>query len=296
MNAYTIDHFLQRRRRANPAFSGRAGLRMVAVPQGNVRVRVAGSGPQTVVFVCDAPAFIEHYDTLFTMLEDRYRIVCMELPGMGFSVPAKDFGFSLGEQAGAVEQVLRALGVAGCTLAFPCVNGYLALLLAQSAPDLVSRVVVLQTPSWEEEKRWALAIDFRGKGWVATPFLGQLIVASSQRMIARRWFAKALGDKADKAEFTARATAALDAGCSWGLASLTQSYFSAPAPIFVPISQPALVIWGTQDRTHESTNRDSLLQYFRDAESLTFADSGHSPELEQPALFAEHMTRLIEQR
>jgi pimeloyl-ACP methyl ester carboxylesterase len=133
-------------------------------------------------------------------------------------------------------------------------------------------------------------------GWVATPYLGQLIVSVSQRMIARRWFAKVLGSGADAAEFAARSTAALDAGCGWALASLTQAYFSAPAPVFSPISQPALVIWGAQDRTHRMTDRDSVLQYFRDAESVSFETSGHSPELEQPDLFSEHLVRLIEQR
>jgi len=236
------------------------------------------------------------YDALIASLVERYRVVCMELPGMGFSVPVAGFGFTLQEQAETVEQVLRALDVAACTLAFPCVNGYLALLLAQNAPELVSRVVVLQTPSWEEQKKWALKIDFRGRGWVATPYLGQLIVSLSQRMIARRWFAKALGSGADAAEFSARSTAALDAGCGWGLASLTQAYFSAPAPVFTPISQPALVIWGAQDRTHRATEKDSVLQYFRDAESVSFETSGHSPELEQPGLFMEHLVRLIEHR
>jgi len=271
-------------------------LRVLSVPNGEVRVRVSGSGAETVVLVCDAPVFIEHYDALIASLVERYRVVCMELPGMGFSVPVAGFGFTLQEQAETVEQVLRALDVAACTLAFPCVNGYLALLLAQNAPELVSRVVVLQTPSWEEQKKWALKIDFRGRGWVATPYLGQLIVSLSQRMIARRWFAKALGSGADAAEFSARSTAALDAGCGWGLASLTQAYFSAPAPVFTPISQPALVIWGAQDRTHRATEKDSVLQYFRDAESVSFETSGHSPELEQPGLFMEHLVRLIEHR
>jgi pimeloyl-ACP methyl ester carboxylesterase len=57
-----------------------------------------------------------------------------------------------------------------------------------------------------------------------------------------------------------------------------------------------LVIWGTQDRTHRTTDTRSVLQYFRDAESVSFEDAGHAPELEQPALFVEHLVRLIEQR
>jgi pimeloyl-ACP methyl ester carboxylesterase len=296
MNAGNIDRFFARRRRAKPFYSALEGMRMLRVSGGDIRVRVSGAGPHTVVFVCDMPVMIEHYERLSALLEPRYRVVCMELPGMGFSVPGSTFGFGLLEQAGVVEQVLRALGVSGCTLAFSCVNGYLALLLAQRATELVSRVVVLQTPSWEEQQRWARRIDFREKGWVATPVLGQVIVALGRRALARRWFGKVLSGGSDAAEFSARAEAGFDAGCSWALASLTQAYFSAAAPVFSPILQPALVIWGAQDRTHRRTDKPSVLQYFRDAESITFQDAGHAPELEQPALFVEHLVRLIEQR
>ena len=47
---------------------------MVCVSRGDIRVRVTGAGPHTVVFVCDMPVLIEHYDRLFTLLEPRYRI------------------------------------------------------------------------------------------------------------------------------------------------------------------------------------------------------------------------------
>lgn len=296
MSACGFDLFLQRHRRAKPLFSGASGLRMLSVSNAWVRVRVLGTGDETVVLVCDAPVFIEHYDNLIVRLAERYRVVCMELPGMGFSVPNARFGFTLHEQAETVEQVLRTLAVSACTLAFPCVNGYLALLLAQNAPELVRRVVVLQTPSWEEEKKWAREIDFRGRGWVATPYFGQLLVSVSRRKIAARWFAKALGNATNAADFAKLSRQALDAGCGWALASLTQAYFSAPAPVLTPISQPGLVIWGTQDRTHRATDHGSVLQYFRDAERVSFESSGHSPELEQPGLFIEHVARLIEQR
>ena len=136
MNAGNIDRFSHARRRADPYYSAREGMRMVRVSHGDVRVRVTGAGSHTVVFVCDMPALIEHHDRLFTLLEPRYRVVCMELPGMGFSVPGSAFCFTLVEQAGAVEQVLRALGVRACTLAFSCVNGYLARRKPTSPPQL----------------------------------------------------------------------------------------------------------------------------------------------------------------
>ena len=77
MNARRIALLLQRPRRARPLFSGGADLRLLRVPNGDVRLRVSGSGSDVVVLVCEAPVFIEHYDALIARLVERYRVVCM---------------------------------------------------------------------------------------------------------------------------------------------------------------------------------------------------------------------------
>jgi len=238
------------------------------------------------VFVCDTPVFIEHYDRLFELLVPSMRVLCLELPGMGFSRPAPGFDFTLRSQANAVLELLQSEGVQKCVLAFSCVGAYMALLLAATAPALVQGVVCIQAPSWSEEKAWARRIDFGGRSIVATPVLGQLVVRAGKRAIAGRWFDKALGPAADKAHFIATASSAFDAGSPWALASMVQSYFGRADPVLQAASQKALVLWGAQDRTHRRTNKQSSLAYFPDAEVVTFDDAGHCPELEYPDRFA----------
>ena len=272
-------------------FTARAGAaaestRMLALPRAHVRFRLAGTGPETIVFVCDTPVFIEHYARLFDLLSPTLKVLCIELPGMGFSIPKGAYGFSLEEQALSVAALLDALDLRDCTLAFSCVGAYLAPLIAASRPELVRRVLLIQAPSWEEERLWSRRIDFGGKGLVATPYLGQALVRVLRRRIARRWFDKALAPGRGE-PFAELAVSAFDNGAAWALASLTQSYFGQPTPTLPALRVPTLALWGGSDRTHQRTDKRSVLSLAPAAAIVRIDSAGHCPELEEPARFCD---------
>jgi pimeloyl-ACP methyl ester carboxylesterase len=249
----------------------------------HVRIRLEGKGAETVVFVCDTPVFIEHYARLFELLTPTMQVLCIELPGMGFT---------LEEHAAAVSAVLDALHLRACTLAFTCVGAYLAPLIAAARADLVRRVILIQAPSWEQGRLWARRIDFGGKRVVATPYVGQVLVRAFRRRIATRWFAKALAP--GRAEpFADMAVAAFDAGAAWALASLVQSYFGGAQPELPALRLPALALWGESDRTHLRTDKGSVLSLAPDAEVMSLASVGHCPELEEPERFCEILQKFV---
>lgn len=286
MNAFWLERPLSWRRDVRPLYSGRMGMRILATPSGRVRLRRAGQGRRTVVFVCDTPVFIEHYDQLFELLTPHFDVLCLELPGMGLSRPARGFDYGLTSQATAVREVLEAEAVTDAILAFSCVGAYLAWLLAAELPNVVRGVISVQAPCFAQERAWARWIDFRGRGLVATPMLGQLLVSAGKRRLAERWFQKTLGPSADSAAFAATARAAFDAGSPWALASLVQAYFGGAEPTFAPIEQKALLVWGDADRSHRRSDPESALPHFRNAELVRFEGAGHCPDLEQPLRFA----------
>jgi pimeloyl-ACP methyl ester carboxylesterase len=63
-----------------------------------------------VVLACDPPNVIEHYDDVFRLLAPSYRVLCLELPGFGFSRPVPGFRFTIDEYGATVEEVLGELG------------------------------------------------------------------------------------------------------------------------------------------------------------------------------------------
>jgi pimeloyl-ACP methyl ester carboxylesterase len=272
---------------------GRSGMQMIPLGDTTVRARVLGDGPNTVVFVCDTPIFIEHYDQLFELLAPHMRVVCFELPGSGFSSPAPHFGFSLDEQAATTIALLDALTVRECTLAFSCVGAYLIPLVAMTRPELVRNAILIQVPSWSEELAWARRIDFNGRRWLATPVVGQLIVRLGGRAIARRWLMRAIAEPS-AAAFASTTSHAFDRGASWTLASMVQAYFNGAAPLLVPLQIPTLALWGGRDRTHRGTDKESVLDLAPEAEVVYFESAGHCPELEEPERFRAVLLHLID--
>lgn|GEM_PF-3508889 len=114
------------------------GVRLVPTAAGRVRLRDnRGPGP-TVVPACDPPNVIEHYDTLFELLGTTHRVICLELPGFGFSRPAP--GFGLPEYAGTVAEVLddfaRPAQIALADGALFCLASFTQAWFGSSAPDL----------------------------------------------------------------------------------------------------------------------------------------------------------------
>ena len=79
---------------ATAATAGRPDVRLVGTAAGAVRVRDGGGPGPAVVVACDPPNVVEHYDGVFALLAREHRVVCWEMPGFGFSRPARGFGFS----------------------------------------------------------------------------------------------------------------------------------------------------------------------------------------------------------
>jgi pimeloyl-ACP methyl ester carboxylesterase len=286
MDATWLDRWWLARARGRQPADSADGIRTLQTSYGTMRVRDVGTATRTLVFVCDMPMLIEHHAELLALLRADFRVLCVELPGLGFSQPATRFDFSLISQAAAVREALESLAVRDCVLAFGCVGAYLAVMLAHELPEIVRGVVLMQAGVWEAQLRWAKRIDFGGHGVVATPYLGQLAVGCFARPIAKSWIHTALGRSELKAELAKRSDAGLAAGAGWALASLTQSYFGRSAPAFHPVQQDSLLVWGDRDRTHRKTDPSSALAYLPRGRLVRFERAGHFPELEEPEDFA----------
>ena len=290
MQAIKLDNWILRKQQHRiqslvPAFGN--GIRLMKLRDFIARYYEGGDGKETLVFVPDAPNTIEHYRELARILEPHYRVVILELPGFGFSIPTTPaFDFSLDAATNFVIEFLDQLGYTNYRLCFSCVAGYIAIKAAAARPDIIKKLVILQTPSWPEEKAWAQRVDF--KGLIATPFVGQLLLLLRKSWTAKQWYRNELPKDHYQPEYLATALAAFKQGSNYSLASAFQAFFRPlREPEFQPVKQPTLVIWGNQDRSHRKTNKSSVLSYFKQASLHYFEASGHFPELESPEAFAE---------
>jgi pimeloyl-ACP methyl ester carboxylesterase len=256
-------------------------MELVELPLARVRLRLAGSGP-AIVFVADPPNVIEHYDRIVELLAPAFRVVCLDMPGFGFSYPKRAFSYSVGDQVRVATALLEHLAIGPSILAFSCGAAFVAIALAAERPDLVAGVVHIQAASWEEQARWARRVDLMGI--VGTPVLGQLLLAAAPGWVARKWYAVAVADPGASRAFARTASEALSRGACFCLASGLQQ-LRGSQPLLRPVDRPAMVVWGSADRTHRRTDRSSSRVYFADPRWHEFAAAGHFPELEEPERF-----------
>ena len=289
MSASRLETFLQTRVARRP--EARGDVTLVDLPRATVRVRVAGSGARTLAIVPDPPNVIEHYDRLIALLEPDVRVVCLEAPGFGFSTPKPNFDFTLDAQVETIATLLFRLRLGPYALAFPCFAGILAVRLAIEHPELVSHLVLVQTPAWSEEMGWVRRID--SKGILQTPFVGQLLTSFGKRRVARSWYRAALPRGADPGPFLRPALHAFDDGASYCLASAFQAATRERDPRLRRVRQPALVVWGDADRTHRRTDKRSILEYVPHADWTQFDAAGHFPDLEQPERFRDELLHFL---
>jgi len=286
MEAAFLDRarFLRKTARAVPPhrFVDAAGARL--------RIFEAGSGEVAFVVVPDPPNVLEHHRGALDRLAREMRVLGLELPGFGHSTPPPGFGFGIDENASVVLAALDALDVERAVLAFPCIAGLVALEVAARAPERVAGVVLAQTPSLDDARRWARRVD--PGGVVGRPVLGQALVRIARRRLAATWYRAALPKGADTDPWERLALEAYDRGGDYCLASALQSLRRA-SPI-AEVTPPVLAFWGELDRTHRGSDPDAAVAMATSSRVVRLDHVAHFPDLEAPSGTRAKSTRSSE--
>lgn len=261
--------------------------RIALMDLGEALVRYRRAGPAhrpCLVLSADPPAVLESYDRLLSLLSDELQVVVFEAPGFGHSLPRSGFEFSMADFNRVTERFLERLDAGPYILGLPCMFGFVAIQLANRRPDLVSRTIMIQQPSWEGAMKWRARCDpsrlFRRS------IVGQLALHMLKQKSVAEWFSAVVAEQDDAARLIADAHRVVRDGGCFCLASIFQSYLGTE-PALRPVEQPTLVIWGQRDRSHgrqEHTRAPSLV--CGPVHTHVFPSQGHYPELEAPDRFA----------
>jgi pimeloyl-ACP methyl ester carboxylesterase len=266
--------------------------RVLALPGPDLNIREYGSdGDRAVVLLHGYTASIQWWEAVAPVLAHGTRVIAIDLVGHGGSDAPRDrAAYSADGQASAVHQALDALGVRHAVLIGHSMGGLVATALAESAPALVDRVVVSDTPGAQgmvampalgNAVCWPVlgaALDrFRGidavdkpslqTGFAADFAVPELAYRSLKRMTHNALCdAKAAGDINEQ-----RAVAERLAG----------------------VGRPVRVVWGENDVL---TPTQPNVSRYRAAglETVVIAGSGHSPIVEKPAEFVSAVKQFVQ--
>ena len=288
---------------ALPPPRARVPIEFVEAAGARIRLRTGGApeSARSVVMALDPPNVLEHYAQPFIAWSRSARLVAFEPPGFGHSTAPRGYDHSVEAAAKVAIALLDRLALPPSVLVFPCLAAYAALRVAAQRPDLVSGLVLVQAPSWAQERAWAQRVDKRGI--LRTPGVGQAALLFRGHNIVDAWYRTAIPDAARAAHMAALANETLDHGARFPLASAFQTNFSlrgaaAAAPLdgLAPPRCPTLLVWGNADKSHRQSEPASMRTHAPDAELLVMDGAGHFPELEKPIEFRDALIRWMDAR
>lgn len=122
------------------------GGQIVHLPGGDLQVLDTGprSGSPIVLIHCFTCA-IDWWDGVLPRLARSHRVVAVDLLGHGGSEKPGS-GYSIPNQADLVAEALNNLGVRNATVVGHSLGGGVAVALAEQSPELVDRVVIIDSP------------------------------------------------------------------------------------------------------------------------------------------------------
>jgi pimeloyl-ACP methyl ester carboxylesterase len=133
-----------------PAGVTEPGGRIVSLPGGDLEVVEKGprDGSPIVLIHCFTCA-IDWWDGMIPILARDHRVVAVDLLGHGGSEKPKS-GYSIPNQADLVAGVLSRLGVRDAEVVGHSLGGGVVTALAERSPQLVDRVVIVDTATTHE--------------------------------------------------------------------------------------------------------------------------------------------------
>lgn len=225
--------------------------------------------------------------------------VSVDLPGFGFSEPARGFKFSLDEHADQVVRFVEGLGTGPVHLLGNSMGGAVALLMAARRPELV-RTLTLISPAMPDRRPdprrlsdplMALAyLPLVGRG--ARRRLAALTARERAKQVIKLCFANPDAFPAHRMdELTEEHTARAE--LKWAGAAMSASTFGifrtwfarGPASLWsiAPlVSMPSLVVWGTQDRVISVRRASRTANALQRGRLLVLPRTGHVAQMERP--------------
>jgi pimeloyl-ACP methyl ester carboxylesterase len=250
---------------------------------GHISTLQAGAGP-AVVAIHGLGATKASFLPTVAALAATHRVIALDLPGFGESGKPLGAPYDARFFAGAVIELMDALGLERAHLIGNSLGGRVALEAGLREPERVDRLVLLApSMAWRRSRPWAPFLRLiRPELGALQPSPRRFVEAVVERAIpgARDGWTAAGVDEFMRAYMTPRGRAAF-------YAAARQIYLEKPDgedgfwPRLRTLSRPALFVWGRQDRLVPIGFARHVTEALPTAEHLEL-DCGHVPQLERP--------------
>jgi pimeloyl-ACP methyl ester carboxylesterase len=267
----TAEHFL------DPLSSKEASL-------GRLRYLAGGMGPP-LVLLHTVRTQAEHFRHLIPLVQERYTVYALDLPGMGYSQIVPNASYEEPAMREAVKSLITRLDLRNVTLLGESMGATLALTTAADLRERVRRVVAINAYDYAGGiARSSLLARFVVTGALA-PGIGQTIAGVQPKPIVRAVLRGGLGNTA--ALYDDYVDELLKVGRRPGYPVVARAvYGNLPSLIaararYPEVGAPVHLIYGEKDWSRPS-DRQANKQLLPAAEFVQVPGAGHFIVLERP--------------
>lgn len=231
-------------------------------------------------FACSS----QWWDPIVPMLNEHHRVIRIDLLGHGGSEKPTS-GYEISAQGGAVAQALSELDAQGATVVGHSMGGLVATSLAETASQLVDRVVLISTPSepGTAEEPFAARV-------AQTPIIGEALWRLRIDSLIRRGYESAFAPGFDiKAAFddpnrVVEDNRAMTFTSFSDSDAKSEDYLEqqSVASRLRATGVPVLALVGSEDQILDPTELTSDYEAIPGAQVETIDGVGHSPNVENP--------------
>ena len=143
-------HFWSRHRGFKNLPTATANIKKVTIDDFDIYYTIQGHGPP-LVLVHGIGASLYPWRKIIPMLEKKYTVIALDLPGFGLSSKHPHHDYGLDEQARRVNTFLNVLNIKNPTLVGSSMGGAICLWMAKMFPGNFNKVIALSPAI---SKRW----------------------------------------------------------------------------------------------------------------------------------------------
>jgi pimeloyl-ACP methyl ester carboxylesterase len=256
------------------------------VEAAGLRLHVRDTGPRdapVILFLHGFGSSLHTWDEVAARLEDRFRVIRLDLPGFGLTGPDPTGDYSDTRAGVVLAALLDKLGVARANVVGSSMGGRIAWRFAAEHPARVERLVLMAPDGFASP-----GVEY-GRAPRVGPLM-RLLPYTLPRFMVKGGMAPAYADPAAMTDALVERYHAMMVAPGVRPAILDrmgQHVLVPPEPFLTKIRVRVLLLWGEQDRMVPAPHAADYLRVLPDARSLVLPGIGHVPMEEAPAAVAE---------
>lgn len=247
-----------------------------------LRLHLRDTGPREAPAILLLHGFgssLHTWDEVAAGLEDRFRVLRMDLPGFGLTGADPSGDYTDARAHVVIAALLDRLGIARVHLVGSSMGGRIAWSFAAAQPARVERLVLMAPDGFASP-----GIDYNRSPRV--PLLMRALPYTLPPFMVRGGMAPAYADPAAMTDALVERYHAMMIAPGVRQAILdrmAQHILVPPEPLLAQIQAPTLLLWGAVDRMVPVTNAEDYLRVLPNARRVVLEGVGHVPMEEAPA-------------